>query len=91
MIGFDHLGNLGRLGNQMFEYAALRGIAEKKGYDVCIPPPEHEGIENYSLHECFDLEHIKTGFINKERYAMEQTFHFNNELFNMFRNCLYFL
>jgi len=84
MIGFDHLGNLGRLGNQMFEYAALRGIAEKNGYDVCIPPPEHEGIENYSLHECFDLEHIETGFINKERYAMEQTFHFNNELFN---NC----
>ena len=31
MIGFDHLGNLGRLGNQMFEYAALRGIAEKNG------------------------------------------------------------
>ena len=82
MIGFDHLGNLGRLGNQMFEYAALRGIAEKNGYDVCIPPPEHEGIENYSLHECFDLEHIETGFINKERYAMEQTFHFNDELFN---------
>ena len=84
MIGFDHLGNLGRLGNQMFEYAALRGIAEKNGYDVCIPPSEHEGIENYSLHECFNLNHIPTGFINKERYAMEQTFHFNNELFN---NC----
>ena len=82
MIGFDHLGNLGRLGNQMFEYAALRGIAEKHGYDICIPPSDHVGIENYSLHECFNLEHIKTGFINKERYAMEQTFHFNNELFN---------
>ena len=80
MIGFDHIGNLGRLGNQMFEYAALRGIAENNGYDVCIPPADHEGIENYSLHECFDLDNISTGFINKERYAMEQTFHFNDEL-----------
>ena len=34
MIGFDHLGNLGRLGNQMFEYAALRGISDKHGYDT---------------------------------------------------------
>ena len=34
MIGFDHLGNLGRLGNQMFEYAALRGISGKHGYDI---------------------------------------------------------
>ena len=27
MIGFNHLGRLGRFGNQMFQYAALRGIA----------------------------------------------------------------
>ena len=82
MIGFDHLGNLGRLGNQMFEYAALRGIAEKHGYDICIPPSDHEGIENYSLHKCFNLDHIPTGFIDNKRYSMEETFHFNNELFN---------
>ena len=38
MLAFNQLGNLGRLGNQMFEYAALRGIAAKHGYDWCIPP-----------------------------------------------------
>ena len=38
MIGFNNLGNMGRLGNQMFEYAALRGIAANKKYDWCIPP-----------------------------------------------------
>ena len=27
MLAFNHIGSLGRLGNQMFEYAALRGIA----------------------------------------------------------------
>ena len=81
MIGFDHLGNLGRLGNQMFEFAALRGIAAHHGYDVCIPPTEHEGIENYSLHDCFKLDHIPTRFIATERYVQEPHFHFSKELF----------
>tara|TARA_B100000287_G_scaffold332190_1_gene317124 strand:+ start:939 stop:1781 length:843 start_codon:yes stop_codon:yes gene_type:complete len=82
MIGFDHIGNLGRLGNQMFEFAALRGIAAEHGYEVCIPPADHQGIENYSLHQCFKLDHIKTGFINNENYSLEQTFHYNNDLFS---------
>ena len=51
----------------MFEYAALRGIAEKHGYDICIPPSDHEGIENYSLHKCFNLDHIPTGFIDNRK------------------------
>ncbi len=55
MLAFNHLGSLGRLGNQMFEYAALRGIAANRGFDWVIPPPDHKGIENYSLHDCFKL------------------------------------
>ena len=27
MIGFDSIGTMGRLGNQMFQYAAVKGIA----------------------------------------------------------------
>jgi hypothetical protein len=81
MIGFDQLGNLGRLGNQMFEFAALRGIAAKHNYEFCIPPSTHKGIENYSLHECFNLNHIPTGYVNSETYAGERFFHFDNELF----------
>ena len=30
MLSFDRLGNNGRLGNQMFQYAALRGIAANR-------------------------------------------------------------
>ena len=48
MLAFNNIGSLGRLGNQMFEYAALRGIATKHGYEFMIPPPERGGIENYS-------------------------------------------
>jgi hypothetical protein len=37
MIGFNYLGKMGQLGNQMFQYASLRGIAKNKGYkDVFI-------------------------------------------------------
>jgi hypothetical protein len=78
----NHIGNLGRLGNQMFEFAALRGIAAEHEYEVCIPPADHQGIENYSLHQCFKLDHIKTGFISNENYSLEQTFHYNNNLFS---------
>ena len=53
MLAFNNIGSLGRLGNQMFEYAALRGIAAKHGYDWMIPTPDRKGIENYSLHDCF--------------------------------------
>ena len=37
MIGYNNIGSNGRLGNQMFQYAALRGIAAKRGHDWCIP------------------------------------------------------
>jgi len=80
MIGFNHLGNLGRLGNQMFEFAALRGIAAKHNYEFCIPPSSHKGIENYSLHQCFKLDHIPVGFIEGEKYSIEKHFHYDDEL-----------
>ena len=37
MIGMNALGSNGRLGNQMFQYASLVGIAKNLGYDYCIP------------------------------------------------------
>jgi hypothetical protein len=40
MITFHKLGELGRLGNQLFQYAALKGLALKTGYEVKIPNPE---------------------------------------------------
>ena len=40
MISFNNIGNLGRLANQMFQYASLKGIARNRGYDFCIPPSE---------------------------------------------------
>ena len=48
MIGFDHIGTMGRLGNQMFQYAALKGIAAHRGYEYTIPPENPKiQIDNY--------------------------------------------
>lgn len=87
MLAFNQIGNLGRLGNQMFEYATLRGIAAKHGYSWCIPPFYRTGIENYSLNKCFKLESVKDenlNYIENIQYIQERFFHFDQELFD---NC----
>jgi len=45
MILFQKLGSTGRLGNQLFQYAALRGLSLKNGYESAIPD-----ISNKSWH-----------------------------------------
>ena len=51
MIGFNALGYLGRLGNQMFQFAALKGIARNRGFNYCLPPSdlytEHSNVTQY--------------------------------------------
>jgi hypothetical protein len=49
MITFPHIGYIGRLGNQMFQYSALVNIAKKNKLDYYINSPKIE------LLECFDL------------------------------------
>lgn len=63
MIGYNRLGSNGRLGNQMFQYAALRGIAAKNGYDFTIPPEDYPHRDNYGLFETFKLMNVKTSNI----------------------------
>jgi hypothetical protein len=91
MLAFNELGNNGRLGNQMFQYAALRGIAANKGYDWCIPPFNIRRIDNYSLSNCFLMSSIggNNQFILDNGHAPivgERYFHFDEELFNLCPN-----
>ena len=65
-VAFNHLGRLGQLGNQMFQYAALKSISEKHGYEYMIP---NHGIFvdalgnklRTELFDAFDLK-VKVGF-----------------------------
>ena len=77
------LGINGRFGNQLFQYASLRGIAAKHGYDFCIPP-DGTRTANYGMHDPFKLHHLK--HIDEVPYKTrwESHFHFDEDLFN---NC----
>ena len=87
MIGFDHIGTMGRLGNQMFQYAALKGIAAHRGYEYTIHPENPRiQIDNYGLIEAFELsDNKKIGWLNTQYDIIaEKHFHFDEDLFNTF-------
>lgn len=86
----NEIGNLGHLGNQMFQYASLQGIAHNRGFDWKIPPRTNFG-KNYpslrsNIYDCFYLdtnvdEHIGIGEVES---VTEKHHGFDEDLFN---NC----
>ena len=87
MLSFNHLGNLGRLGNQMFQYASLKGIAKNRGYDFYIPPKEIFGnldknVKNSecNLYDVFNLKNCKVGLIENPTLP-ERMHEFDEDLF----------
>ncbi len=87
MIGFNVLGQLGRLGNQMFQLASLRGIAANNGYNYALPPSRNKNEwVDHQLFIPFTLEGVNplnVQFIEHDRPTVEEdTFYFNEKLFN---------
>lgn len=102
MIGFNHIGSQGRLGNQMFQYAALRGIAKTKGYEFCIPESNFKNEwENHQLFEAFTLPNLKNKKFLSGNYYQEPQYNYsqkyvdgcpdNINLFGYFQTEKYFL
>ena len=82
-ISYNRLGSNGRLGNQMFQYASLRGIANYNQYQWMIPPPDHNHKDNYGLFDTFEMKHVKPenlGF-NDAMTVTEKTHAFDDSLF----------
>ena len=90
MIGLNYLGKMGQLGNQMFQYAALKGIARNRGLDYIVPKHSdaiQDGLGNtlrIELFEPFNIESKYYGFIETKEYIQEAHFHFDEDLYN---NC----
>lgn len=87
MIGFNALGKLGRLGNQMFQYSALKGIAAKHGYEICIPvSPNRNEWTDHQLNQAFTMQTLNPlnyQYIDVDRPVIsEKMFCFNEKLFN---------
>ena len=71
---------MGRLGNQMFQYAALRGIASCKGYGYSIPShdmmltkcfkiPSTKDNNNANLYHLDGIEyHTRANWFNKDKF-----------------------
>ena len=97
MLAFNYLGKLGQLGNQMFQYAATRGIAHNRGFEWCIPNHKDVVVDylgnklRIELFNCFNLYNLssKNLFLLDRGYApvvQEKFFHFDDELFNLCPN-----
>jgi len=90
MIGLNYLGRMGQLGNQMFQYAAIKGIAKNKNYEFCIPNHQeivNDGLGNklrIELFDVFKLGNNNYGYLNTNNHSQEKDFSFDEELFN---NC----
>lgn len=87
MIGFNALGQLGRLGNQMFQFAALKGVANKHGYQYCIPPSQNKNEwKDHQLFVPFKLSNttqLNVQFIDQKRPTVtESSFCFDEKIFN---------
>jgi hypothetical protein len=88
VIGFNALGRMGRLANQMFQYASLKGIAKNIGVDIIIPNHTQiidDGIGNKlrtELFDSFDLD-VNIGMLNNGHSPVvkERFFHFDEDLF----------
>ncbi len=83
-ISYNRLGSNGRLGNQMFQYAGLRGIAAKHNYSWLVPPPNSYGDANYGLFECFEMSTVTEENFGITPYQSIATgcFEFNEKFFD---------
>jgi hypothetical protein len=82
-LSFNYLGNYGHIGNQMFQYAALKGIAISNQVDYVIPPREVFGTQYplmSKLDDCFNLE-CNRGISDFDTYE-EKSFEFDSNLMN---------
>ena len=92
MLAFNHIGRIGRLGNQMFQYASLRGLAAHRGYEFCIPPSKFDDEWNsHQLLEVFELTNLpRKNLIYLDMghapIVKEKHFHFDELLFNQCPN-----
>lgn len=83
MISYDLLAAPGQIGNQMFKYAALKGIAHNKSYEYLIPPSKRYLNNNkvankayrrltkysYQNHDLFYFFDIKKKYKNKIKFS----------------------
>lgn len=99
MIGMNDLGRIGRLGNQMFQYASLVGIAENNNLNFCIPDNSQLNWNDYEmdvvdkkyhqLQHCFEMKNLTKNNLGKVDSENYDVFWENNNNFDttLYYNC----
>jgi hypothetical protein len=98
MITHKSIGYSGRLGNQMFQYAALKSLSLKTGYEFYLPnntSVKQDGCFDFTnnkwisykldLLDCFNLKCKFSNEIQPNIYQ-ENSFNFEPEIFNIKNN-----
>ncbi len=86
-VGFNVLGKVGQLGNQMFQYAATLGVARRLGVPFTIPNHDEvlvDGLGNHlriELFDCFDIKPDNIGMLGTHLNHAEKGFEFDETVF----------
>ena len=96
MITSSNIGDNGRFGNQLFQFASLIGIGDKLNYEVVFPKKNLSPMnisstrENktfvayFEINECFDIDQkFFTDDLIINKRVTEGFFHFDESLFHI--------
>ena len=76
-LSFNHLGNYGRLGNQMFQYAAVSAAAKELGMTATV------NLSSSQLQHCFELGFAADGVLQPAAVYSERDFAYTGDLFTL--------
>jgi len=89
MIGLNYLGKMGQLGNQMFQYASLMGIANKLNKPFAIPKHDELIVDalgnklRIELYDAFKVKPDKIGFVNTPNVYQEKYYQYNPQVLDV--------
>jgi hypothetical protein len=86
MITCNTLGTMGRLGNQMFQYATLYAIAKQNNYDFGVPRSKVNNTNEYSkfyLPEIFNLSAKDSSNTNNQKRFVEKKHDYDPYIFSI--------
>ena len=93
-VGFNYLGKMGQLGNQMFQFATTLGVARYTGVTYSIPNHKVvmvDGLGNKLRIELFDcfIKPENTGILKTDYVVAEKGFDFDASILSSSRTSDY--
>ena len=81
-VTVNNLGNYGRLGNQLFQYAAVRSYSLKHDVPLLLPKPTEHRLGNFQI-SCQYVNRNTLQVVNRVQFE-EKQFHFDPDFFQYY-------